>query len=139
MNEPDDLFAPRPKLSWKARLIQAVALLAAIGISLGFTVVYAWIITSPHGTFVGTVGPVSRQEKLLWLVTFTVLHILLLIPCWRSCLLRRWACAAFAVLSLCGALFLFLSGEVLAFGPFMLTLFFAWMIADEWPDLKSGF
>ena len=129
---PDDFFAPRPKLSWNVRVIRVAALLVAVCIS-GCFLWFDFMILRESKT---VASPISVGFIL---VAATVMQLLLLMPCWRAWMLRRWACLVLILLLL---LLLFAS---FAFGPYMcliglfVTMFSLEAIADEWPHLKSGF
>lgn len=135
----DDLFVPRPKLSWRMRVIQGGAFLAALSISLCF---FAWdmlvIGRRPSGG-----GPAFWQQIIAVLpdlLTTAALQILFLVPCWRCYLLRRWACGAVT----CVALPLSSFSSALTHSPLVAGLLIpigivGYCIAEEWPRLKSGF
>jgi hypothetical protein len=84
-------------------------------------------------------GPSQPFEKLIAVLMFTVAQILILVPCWRCWMLRRWACGLGLALFWPIAI-----GAVFASADFALILFafllpLTQIIREEWPNLKSGF
>ena len=135
----DDFFAPRPKLSWQMRAIRTGALLAAVGISLGFFML-DWV-TFSRGVY-GIPQP-TLQDEIFRLIVPTLVQIALLVPCWRCWLLHRWACIVTTVM-----LFILVpstySGEMMDFPSVNLfgaitAVCVAACIGAEWRNLKSGF
>lgn len=128
----DDFFAPRPKLSWGVRVIRVLAFFAASLISVGFLSVLLKLIRDQKTI-------VNQRDFIVYFFAFACLQSLCLIPCWRAWMLRRWACIAliflwlFLPLSLVGV-----SIRSLAFA-ILITGFLLAIIDVEKLNLKPGF
>jgi hypothetical protein len=129
----NDFFLPRPKLSWRAWLIRGATFLVAAYISARFL----WIDYS----IILNVG--DRSDALLRITPSvfvnTCIQLLVLIPCWRTWMLRRWACFLLPVMLFLISLFIEGLSIWSFFGLILLEGFLLGIASGEWPNLKSGF
>jgi hypothetical protein len=128
-------FAPRPKLSWNARIIRAVAFLTATGISVFFLGLHMFVIADSYA------GPNSLPRVAMYLLWLIIWQLVALLPCWRAWMLRRWACFLlfFILPALPYGCMLMVRSDWLTAGALIFTLFSVIAIAADWDHLKSGF
>ncbi len=132
VENPDDFFAPRPKVSLCVRIMRSIILLMVIVISIPVFVLEVLLVYSQ------TTGT-SITNSIMVLATATIVQILLLIPCWRGWMLRRWACnlLVYSLLALAAEATEF--SPLLALFVLLLDVLLLFGMRGELSNLKSGF
>lgn len=132
VENPNDFFEPRPKLSIGVWTIRAAALFVATATCAGILLNQ---ITSLRSRFQTAI----QLDLITLFLVGALLQALVLVPCWRAWMLHRWGCIA--VIFLCFSLPFGLAGvtvQSLAISV-LCTGFLLAVIDVEKAKLKTGF
>lgn len=134
--ENTDFFAARPKLPRRLRFIRGCAIFIGLVVGLVFLSAY-WQIAN---SILSSVPSGIAYPILQSLLVVMFIEILLLIPLWRLYALRRWACGVLVIeIGLINFLLMFAIGGIWILVTIMLSILFTLVLAEEYPNLKTGF